>query len=483
MTEKSKIFPVVLSGGSGTRLWPLSRTLYPKQLLPLVSEKTMLQETVERVVNPELFHPPLVICNEEHRFLVAEQLRGIGVAPRDIVLEPIARNTAPAIAVAALLLTAADPKALMLVLPSDHIISDIAAFSRAVKTGLAAARAGSIITFGIEPDSPESGYGYIVKGAPLRGAQGCFRVKKFVEKPDRATAAALLAKGSACYWNAGIFLLGAASYLAELEKADPSTVEACRDAVRNARRDLDFCRLDADAFARAKNDSIDYSVMQRTTAAAVVPAEISWSDVGSWSTLWEVGSKDKSGTVTVGEVMIEDTTGCYIRSEGPLVATVGVRDLIVVATVDAMLVVPKDRAGDVRLLTTRLATENRREHVFHRKVHRPWGSYEEVDVGDRFKVKRLVVHPGGRLSLQSHEHRAEHWIVVRGTARVTRGDETFLLRENQSTYIPPRVRHRLENGGESPLQIIEVQSGPHLSEDDIVRFDDVYGRSTERKAN
>jgi mannose-1-phosphate guanylyltransferase/mannose-6-phosphate isomerase len=477
MAEKSRIFPVVLSGGSGTRLWPLSRTLYPKQFLSLVSKKTMLQETVERVADPALFHPPLVVCNEEHRFLVAEQLREIGVAPHDIVLEPVARNTAPAIAAAALLLSTIDPQAVMLVLPSDHVISKPVDFHKAVKTGLAAARAGSIVTFGIKPSSPEPSYGYIAKGAPLDGAEGCFRVEKFIEKPDRATAAALSSGSDIYYWNAGIFLVGAADYIAELERLDPSTVKACRDAVMRASRDLDFCRLDADAFARARNDSIDYAVMQHTHAAAVVPAEIGWSDIGSWSALWRIGNQDHSGNVTVGEALIEDTTGCYVRSEGPLVVAIGLSDLIVVATVDAVLVVPKDRAADVQLATARLAAENRREHMFHRKVHRPWGSYEEVDVGDRFKVKRLVVRPGGKLSLQTHEHRAEHWVVVRGTARVTRDDKTFLLSENQSTYIPPRVQHRLENAGTDPLYLVEVQSGDYLGEDDIVRLDDAYGRA------
>lgn len=477
MAEKSKIFPVVLSGGSGTRLWPLSRTLYPKQFLPLVSKKTMLQETVERVANPALFHPPLVVCNEEHRFLVAEQLREIGVAPRDIVLEPVARNTAPAIAAAALLLSAIDSQAVMLVLPSDHVISKPADFHKAVQTGLAAACAGSIVTFGIKPSGPEPGYGYIARGAPLPAAEGCFRVEKFIEKPDRATAAALLSESDIYYWNSGIFLVGAADYIAELERLDPPTVKACRDAVNGASRDLDFCRLDAAAFARARNDSIDYSIMQHTHAAVVVPAEIGWSDIGSWSALWRIGNQDNSGNVTLGEVLVEDTSGSYVRSEGPLVVAIGLSDLIVVATVDAVLVVPKDRAGDVQLATARLVAENRPEHMSHRKVHRPWGSYEEVDVGDRFKVKRLVVRPGGKLSLQTHEHRAEHWVVVRGTARVTRDDKTFLLSENQSTYIPPRVQHRLENAGTDPLYLVEVQSGDYLGEDDIVRFDDAYGRA------
>lgn len=476
MAEKSKIFPVVLSGGSGTRLWPLSRTLYPKQFLPLVTTKTMLQETVERVANPALFHPPLVVCNEEHRFLVAEQLREIGVVPRDIVLEPVARNTAPAIAAAALLLSAIDPQAVMLVLPSDHVISKPADFHKAVQTGLAAACAGSIVTFGIKPSGPEPGYGYIARGAPLPATKGCFRVKKFIEKPDRTMAATLLSKSDTYYWNAGIFLMRAADYIAELERLDPPTVKACCDAVNGASRDLDFCRLDAAAFARARNVSIDYSVMQHTHAAAVVPSEIGWSDIGSWSALWRIGSQDNSGNVTLGEVLVEDTSGSYVRSEGPLVVAIGLSDLIVVATVDAVLVVPKNRAGDVQLATAWLAGEKRSEHMFHRKVHRPWGSYEEVDVGDRFKVKRLVVRPGGKLSLQTHEHRAEHWVVVRGTARVTRDDETYLLNENQSTYIPPRVQHRLENAGTDPLYLVEVQSGDYLGEDDIVRFDDAYGR-------
>jgi mannose-1-phosphate guanylyltransferase/mannose-6-phosphate isomerase len=302
-------------------------------------------------------------------------------------------------------------------------------------------------------------------------------VERFVEKPDRATAMALLSRAGACYWNAGMFLMKASSFMTELERADGATLEACREAVNRARRDLDFCRLDADAFARAGNESMDYCVMQNTRSAAVVPADMNWSDVGSWSVLWNVGKHDEADNVVCGDAIVEDTAGCYVRSEGPLVAAVGVSDLIIVATADAVLVVPKGRAEDVRLATARLASENRHEHVFHRKVHRPWGSYQEVDAGDRFKVKRLVIRPAGRLSLQAHEHRAEHWIVVRGTARVTRGDETFTLGENQSTYIPPRIAHRLENSGAGPLHLVEVQSGDYLGEDDIVRYDDVYGRA------
>ncbi|MBI3044300.1 MAG: mannose-1-phosphate guanylyltransferase/mannose-6-phosphate isomerase [Betaproteobacteria bacterium] len=477
MPDTSKIFPVILSGGSGTRLWPLSRALFPKQFLPLVSEKTMLQETASRVLDPARFHAPLFLCNQEHRFLVAEQLREMDVTPLDIVLEPHSRNTAPAIAAAALFLSNIDPEAIMLVLPSDHILSDLPAFHASVATGLAAVRLGRLVVFGIRPRGPVSDYGYIAQGDPLAGGARCFSVERFVEKPPHAIATALLAESRPYYWNAGIFLMRASSYIAELERADPSTVRACRDAIDHGRRDLDFFRLDADAYARARNDSIDYCVMQNTRAAAVVPSEMGWSDVGSWSVLWNIGSRDAADNVISGQAIAEDATGCYIRSEGPLVAAIGVSDLVIVATTDAVLVVPRGRAGDVRLATTRLATEGRQEHLSHHKVHRPWGSYQDIDAGDRFRVKRLVIRPGGKLSLQTHEHRAEHWIVVRGTARVTRGEEAFVLSENQSTYIPPRVPHRLENPGSGLLHLVEVQSGDYLGEDDIVRYDDVYGRA------
>jgi mannose-1-phosphate guanylyltransferase / mannose-6-phosphate isomerase len=476
MQDQAKIFPVILSGGSGTRLWPLSRALYPKQFLPLVSERTMLQETVARVLDPSRFHPPLILCNDEHRFLVAEQLREIEVAPLDIVLEPRSRNTGPAIAAAALFLSRIDPDAVMLVLPSDHALSDVGAFHRSVAAALTAANMNCLVIFGINPSGPASGYGYITKGDPFHGAPGCFKVERFTEKPDHATAVALLSRKDNCYWNAGMFLMKASALIRELERLDASTLSACRDAVAHARRDIDFCRLDGEAFERAKNESIDYCVMQHTDAAVVVPSEMSWSDIGSWSALWEVGTQDAAGNVVFGKAIAEDATGCYVRSEGPLVAAIGVSDLVIVATADAVLVVPKHRAEDVRLATARLAAENRDEHLSHRKVHRPWGSYQEIDIGERFKVKRLIVRPGGRLSLQTHEHRAEHWVVVRGSARVTRGEDTFLLSENQSTYIPPRVMHRLENQGTEPLHLVEVQSGSYLGEDDIVRHGDVYGR-------
>jgi mannose-1-phosphate guanylyltransferase/mannose-6-phosphate isomerase len=475
--DSAKIFPVILSGGSGTRLWPLSRALYPKQFLALVSEKTLFQETVERVLDPSCFHPPLVVCNHEHRFLVAEQLREIGAPALDIVLEPHARNTAPAIAAAALFLANIEPQAVMLVLPSDHIVAKPGGFRASMRTGLPAAQAGWLVTFGVAARSPEDAYGYIARGAAIAAAPGCFRVERFTEKPDRTAAAALLSGPGVHYWNAGIFLMQASRLVAELERADPGTADACRSAVVRACRDLDFCRLDADSFARARNQSIDYCIMENTQDAAVVPADMGWSDVGSWSVLWNVGSRDRAGNVISGNAITEDTGDCYIRSEGPLVTAIGVSDLVIVATVDAVLVVPRNRAEDVRMAAARLASDNRDEHKHHRRMHRPWGSYEEVDAGDRFKVKRLVVRPGGRLSLQTHEHRAEHWIVVRGTARITRGGESFLLGENQSTYIPPRVPHRLENTGADPLHLVEVQSGDYLGEDDIVRHDDAYGRA------
>ena len=475
--DSAKIFPVILSGGSGTRLWPLSRALYPKQFLPLASEKTLFQETVQRVLDPSCFHPPLIVCNNEHRFLVTEQLREIDASALEIVLEPHARNTAPAIAAAALLLASIEPQAVMLVLPSDHVVSEPEGLRVSVRAGLPAAQAGWLVTFGVRARSPESAYGYIARGDPIAAAPGCFKVERFTEKPAHSAAAAMLSGPGVHYWNAGIFLMKASSFIAELERADQETAQACRSAVASARRDLDFFRLDADAFARARNQSVDYCVMESTGAAAVVPADMGWSDVGSWSVLWNVGHRDPAKNVLSGQTITEDVAGCYIRSEGPLVAAIGVSDLVIVATVDAVLVVPRNRAEDVRVATARLAAGNRDEHRQHRRIHRPWGSYDEVDAGDRFKVKRLVVRPGGRLSLQTHQRRAEHWIIVRGTARITRGEETFLLGENQSTYIPPRVAHRLENPGAHPLHLVEVQSGDYLGEDDIVRHDDVYGRA------
>jgi mannose-1-phosphate guanylyltransferase/mannose-6-phosphate isomerase len=469
------LVPVILSGGAGTRLWPLSRELYPKQLLPLLGPRTMLQDTVQRLIGLETA-APVVVCNEAHRFLVAEQLRAIGCQPGAIVLEPAGRNTAPAIALAAHAALAADEgDGLLLVLPADHVIRDVAAFQAAVAGAAAAARADHLVSFGVVPRSPETGYGYIRRGAVEGGA---FRIAQFVEKPERARAEQFVASGD-YYWNSGMFLFRARRYLEELDRHAPDIAAACRAAFTGAVHDLDFTRVDVKSFEACRSDSIDYAVMEKTTDAVVVPLDAGWSDVGSWAALHEASDPDADGNVLRGDVLALDTHGSYVYSEHRLVATIGLADCVVVETKDAVLVAPRDRVQDVKQLVARLRSEGRYEHSLHREVFRPWGSYDSIDSGERFQVKRLVVRPGGVLSLQMHHHRAEHWVVVSGTARITRGEETFLLEENQSTYIPIGVRHRIENPGRIPLHIVEVQSGAYLGEDDIVRFDDRYGRGTQ----
>ena len=470
------IWPVVLSGGAGTRLWPLSRELYPKQLLALTTERSLLQDTVGRVGGPA-FAAPLIVCNDDHRFIIAEQLRQLGVKPHRIVLEPAARNTAPALAAAAALLLRDDPQALMLVLPSDHVIREVAAFHDAVQRAAAAARAGRLVTFGITPGGPETGYGYIKRGAALVEAKGAYAVERFVEKPDLATARTYVADPG-WSWNSGMFLFPARLFMDELAAHEPAIAAAAAQAVDRAKDDLDFLRLDADSFKASPSKSVDYAVMERTKRAVVVPADLGWSDIGAWSALWEIGARDGDGNVTVGDVLSHDVKNSYLRSsEGMLLATVGLEDVVLVVTRDVVLAAAKDRAQDVKTLVEKLKKDGRSEVSLHRVVHRPWGSYEGVDAGPRHQVKRIIVKPGAKLSLQKHAQRAEHWVVVSGKARVTRGDDTLHLNENMSTYIPVGTVHRLENIGDEPLHLIEVQSGGYLGEDDIVRLEDTYGRS------
>ncbi|MGD9597513.1 MAG: mannose-1-phosphate guanylyltransferase/mannose-6-phosphate isomerase [Steroidobacteraceae bacterium] len=469
----SVLIPVILSGGAGTRLWPLSRELYPKQLLPLVGERTMLQATVGRLAGTGAAGP-IVVCNEAHRFMVAEQLRQIEAAPRAILLEPAGRNTAPAIALAAQValesLPGADP--ILLVLPADHVIRDIPAFHKGVQTAVAAAGLGHLVTFGVVPHAPETGYGYIQRGAPLAGAS---RITAFVEKPARAVAEQYLKAGN-YLWNSGMFVFRASRFLEELRRHAPDIADACAAALAAAKRDLDFTRVDARAFEACRSDSIDYAVMEKTDDAVVVPLDAGWSDVGSWSALYEAIDRDAAGNVSQGDVIAEDSSGNYLFAESRLVATVGLTDHVVVETKDAVLVAPKGRVQDVKKIVERLKKDGRYEHSLHREVYRPWGSYDSIENGERYQVKRLSVNPGASMSLQMHHHRAEHWIVVSGTARITRGEETFLLEENQSTYIPIGTKHRIENPGKIMLHMIEVQSGSYLGEDDIVRFEDIYGR-------
>ncbi|MBV6784267.1 mannose-1-phosphate guanylyltransferase/mannose-6-phosphate isomerase [Xanthomonas campestris pv. uppalii] len=466
----SDVLPIILSGGSGTRLWPLSRESYPKQFLPLVGDKSMLQSTWLRAA-PVAGHAPIVVANEEHRFMAAEQLQQLGVKPSAILLEPKGRNTAPAIAVAALEATRDGADPLLLVLPSDHVIQNEAAFQAAVTLAATAAEQGKLVTFGIKPTAPETGYGYIKAGA----GTGASAVERFVEKPDLATAQSYLASGE-YYWNSGMFLFRASRYLEELRKFHPAIADACQKAWENGKRDADFTRLDKDAFAASTSDSIDYAVMEKTADAVVVPLDAGWNDVGSWSSLLDVSSQDAQGNAHHGDVIQLDCQNTYAYGSR-LIAMVGLEDVVVVETPDAVLVGHRDRIQEVKDVVSQIKTAGRSEATWHRKVYRPWGAYDSIDMGQRHQVKRITVKPGAVLSLQMHHHRAEHWIVVSGTAEVTRGEEVLLLTENQSTYIPLGVTHRLRNPGKLPLELIEVQSGSYLGEDDIVRFEDTYGRA------
>ena len=469
------LIPVILSGGSGTRLWPLSRKNLPKQFLPLAGESTLFQQTVTRAQALPDVGSPVVVCSEDHRFLVAEQLQMLGVSDASIVLEPVARNTAPAIALAALQALSRDPEAIMLVLPADHLIGDTDSFTDAVGRALPLAAEGWLVTFGIRPDAPETGFGYIRRGEAL-GRDG-FRVDAFVEKPDRATAESYLDTGG-YDWNSGMFLFRARRLLDELAQLAPAMHSGVLAAFESAHTDLDFVRIDRDTFAQVTEDSIDYAVMEKTTRAAVVPVSCDWSDIGSWAALWAASERDADDNRLEGDVLALDSRHCYVRaSHRRMVALLGVDDLVVVDTPDALLVAHRDRVQDVKKIVEQLKAAERPEHLFHRKVYRPWGSYDSIDMGERFQVKRIVVKVGAALSLQKHHHRAEHWIVVSGTAEVTRDDEVFMLSENQSTYLPLGSVHRLRNIGMVPLELIEVQSGSYLGEDDIVRLEDVYGRA------
>jgi len=470
------IHPVILSGGSGTRLWPMSRTLYPKQLLTLLGRESLLQQTVRRIVERETFAPPILVANEEHRFIIAEQLREIAVVPRALLLEPVGRNTAPAACLAALALTETEPDPLMLLMPSDHTIGDVDAFVDAIGRAAAAAQAGALVSFGIAPERAETGYGYIRRDGELDGVKGVFAVAEFVEKPGPEQAEKYIESGEHS-WNSGIFLFPARVYLDELERLRPDMVAACRQALATAQRDSDFIRLGKDAFSTCAADSIDYAVMEHTRRAAVVPVSMGWSDVGSWDALWEMGSKDQHGNSLEGNVVAEETRNCYLRSEAGLIAAIGIEDLVVVATDDAVMVAPRNRTQEVRKLVARLVRDRRDEADALPTVHRPWGSFKSLHNGHRVQVKHILVKPGGKLSLQMHHHRAEHWVVVQGTAKIVRGEEEMILTEDQSTYIPLGTAHRLENPGKIPLHLIEVQSGSYLGEDDIVRLEDSYGRS------
>ncbi|WP_373976114.1 mannose-1-phosphate guanylyltransferase/mannose-6-phosphate isomerase [Chitinibacter sp. SCUT-21] len=470
------ITPVILCGGSGTRMWPLSRGGYPKQFLNLYGDESLLQQTATRLKGLPDVAAPLLISNNEQRFLVAEQLRAAGVAKAKIVLEPMGRNTAPAVAAAAVIALENNPDAVLMVLPSDHVITHGDVFQQLVLQAATVAAHGKLVTFGIAPTEPHTGYGYIRRGVSLSESNTSFEVSAFVEKPNAEKAAEFLASGD-YYWNSGMFMFRADVYLHELAQYQPKMLEQVKAAVAASQRDLDFVRLGHDEFADCPSDSIDYAVMEHTAHAAVIAAAgLGWNDIGSWTALAEVSQADADGNNIVGDVMVEGVKNSYLRSENRMIAALGVENLVVVETADAILVAHKDKVQDVKNIVNRLHAAGRSESVTHRKVYRPWGSYEGIDSGSRFQVKRIVVNPGASLSLQMHYHRAEHWIVVNGTARVVNGDQTLLLTENQSTYIPIGATHRLENPGKFPLEMIEVQSGSYLGEDDIVRFEDTYGR-------
>lgn len=466
------MIPVILSGGSGTRLWPLSRDQHPKQFLPLATQKTLLQDTLLRLNGLTDIKSPIGVCNEDHRFMMAEQLREIDIHPTAIILEPVGKNTAPAVALAAL--SVESPEDILLILPADHIIADVDAFQSAVDKACELAKQDLLVTFGIVPTGIKTGYGYIKSG--VSSDEHSFKVAQFVEKPDLALVKQFV-ESQDYYWNSGMFAFKASCYLQELEKYQPEMLTACKKALEGATRDSDFVRVDAETFMNCPSNSIDYAIMEKTENAVVLPLDAQWNDLGSWSSLWEINVKDENGNACSGDVVALDTKNSFLHSNSKLIAAIGIENMVVVETVDAVMIASKDRVQDVKKIVTQLKTQKRKEADFHRKVYRPWGFYDSVDYGERYQTKRIVVNPGAKLSLQKHHHRAEHWIVVKGTAKVTKGDETLLLSENESTYIPLGTTHRLENPGVIPLEIVEVQSGSYLGEDDIVRFNDNYGRT------
>jgi mannose-1-phosphate guanylyltransferase / mannose-6-phosphate isomerase len=476
MTLPHKIIPIILSGGSGTRLWPQSRSSFPKQLLPFVSDHSLLQETALRLTDEQIFAPPVVVCNLEHRFLILDQLRAVSVEPAAVIVEPTGRNTAPAAAVAALHAVEKDPEAILFLLPSDHAIQNQGAFLDVVNLAAAAAIAGHLVTFGIEPHAPETGYGYINKGEALVPLPGCFAVERFVEKPDVKTAEGYLDTGS-YLWNSGMFVFKAGVYLKELERLNPAIHTACRKALKTGGTDENFQFLDKNAFSESPSLSIDYAVMEHTDKAAVVPADMGWSDVGTWKSLWQATEKDADGNVLKGDVLSLNSKNSYISSQDQLVAVVDLEDIAVIETEDAVLVMPLDKSQDVRNVVERLKSDGREDYLTHPRVYRPWGNYKTMDKDDGFQVKRLTVNPRQRLSLQKHKHRTEHWTVVSGTARVTVDSDTFDLLENNTVLIPAGAVHRLENTTSDPLVVIEVQYGSYLGEDDIERLEDDYGQA------
>ncbi|WP_241303208.1 mannose-1-phosphate guanylyltransferase/mannose-6-phosphate isomerase [Burkholderia stabilis] len=471
------LHPIILCGGNGSRLWPMSRSNYPKQYLKLAGEQTLIQQTVLRASEIPGVASPIVVANHSHRFMIAEQLQHTGIKPQAIVLEPLGRNTAPAIAVAAHIALRDDPDALLLVLPSDHVVQNLPAFVAVVDTAVSVAKQGHLVTFGIPPTEPHTGYGYIRRGEAFAAGNGAHTVDAFVEKPDRERAAEFVQDGR-YYWNSGMFLLNASAYLDDLARHAPDINRQAALALEHAQQDYDFLRLDNEAFAACPDISIDYAVMEKTERAAVVAAaELGWSDVGSWSALADISARDDQGNTISGDIYADTVANSYIRAEHRMVAAIGVQDVVIVETADAVLIAHRDHVQDVKKVVEKLNVSGRLESVTHRRVPRPWGSYESIDAGDRFQVKRIIVAPGAQLSLQMHHHRAEHWIVVKGTALVTNGDAEIILTENQSTYIPLGTPHRLRNPGKIPLELIEVQSGSYLGEDDIVRFEDTYGRT------